>query len=267
MLFLLLEGIALALFINHNNYPRTKYLHSANWISGNIYVTYNSVIKYFHLSRVNKELSEENARLRTFVENIKEDDFAGDSSEFFSAELDTTFYFFPARVINNSVNRPFNYFTLNKGRKDGVRPDQGVISGNGIVGVVTNVSESFAVGLSVLNRRWSVSAMLGKSGNFGSLVWRETNYKEASLTEIPLHVDVSVGDTVITSGYSAIFPKGIMVGTIRNIARPPGENYYALKVQLSTDFKALEYVEVIENLNRPEIYELEKIIRDDPLAN
>jgi rod shape-determining protein MreC len=267
VLFLLLEGIALTLVFSHNSYQKAKYLNSANWVSGKIYQTFNSVVEYFQLAHINKELSEENARLRTLVENIQGVSVERDSVPGISDEKDLEFQFISARIINNSVNRPYNYFTLNKGRRHGIKPDQGVISGKGIVGVVASVSESYAVGLSLLNQRWSVSAMLKKSGNFGSLVWRGTNYQMANLAEIPLHVDVFPGDTVITSGYSSIFPKGIMVGTIHNVTRPEGENYYEIKVKLSADFKSLSYVEVIENSNKFEIDELEKIIRDDSGAN
>lgn len=106
-----------------------------------------------------------------------------------------------------------------------------------------------------------------KSGNYGSLIWRGNDYRTADLTEIPLHVDISPGDSIITSGYSSVFPEGVMIGTIQDFSRPDGENYFNISVQLSTDFKALSYVEVIENQDKPEIKELENIIRDDPMAN
>lgn len=267
VLFLLLEGIALTLLFSHNSYQRSKYLNSSNRITGNIYEAYNSVVQYFHLTQVNKDLAEENAELRTLLEN-QTGIVATDDSMFISTEeTDTLYHFIPARIINNSVNRTFNYFTLNKGREDGIEPDQGVISDGGIVGVVTQVSGAYAVGISVLNSRWSISAMVKKNGYFGSLIWRGENYRVADLTEIPLHVDISPGDSVVTSGYSSIFPEGIMIGTIQDFSRPAGENYYNIKVKLSTDFKALSYVEVIENQNKTEIEELENIITDDPMAN
>ena len=267
VLFLLMEGIALTLFIQHHSYQRAKYLNSANWVTGSIYETFNSVVEYFRLARSNKELARENAELRTLIENFAGTPLVNDSMLLNLNVNDSAFQFVPARVINNSVNRPFNYFTVNKGEMHGVKADQGVISENGIVGVITQVSERYAVGISVLNRRWSISAMLQKSGNFGSLVWQGPDYQIAELTEIPLHVDISEGDTIITSGYSAIFPKGIMVGTIDRFSRPQGENYYSVKVKLSTNFKVLEYVEIIENINRSEIIELEKLIGNDTVAN
>lgn len=267
VLFLLLEGAALALVFNHNSYQKSKYLNSSNRITGNIYQTYNSVVDYFHLNRINKELSEENAWLRSRVENITGIPVVNDSLVVTLESADSTYRFISAKIINNSVNKPFNYFTLNKGRNNGIKPDQGVVTGKGIVGVVTHVSDSYAVGLSVLNSRWSISAMHKKSGNYGSLIWRGNDYRTADLTEIPLHVDISPGDSIITSGYSSVFPEGVMIGTIQSFSRPDGENYFNISVQLSTDFKALSYVEVIENQDKPEIKELENIIRDDPMAN
>lgn len=267
VLFLLLEGVALTLLFTYNSYQRSKYLNSSNRITGNIYQAYNSVVQYLHLTQINKNLAEENAELRALLENQTGLVIGDDSLKNQQAGPDTLYRIVPARVINNSVNRPFNHFTLNKGRKDGIKPDQGVISTEGIAGVVVQVSDSYAVGLSVLNSRWSISAKVKKNGYFGSLIWRGLDYTLADLTEIPLHVDILAGDSIVTSGYSSIFPEGIMIGTIQEINRPPGENYYSIKVKLSTDFKNLSYVEVIENQDKPEIEELENIITNDPLVN
>ncbi len=267
VLFLLLEGAALTMVFSHNSYQKSKYLNSSNRISGKIYETYNSVIQYFRLAEVNKDLAAENARLLNIIENMSGIEVATDSVISNRIAADSAYRFIPARIINNSVNKPFNYITLNKGRKDGIKSDQGIISDKGIAGVVTHVSSSYSVGLSLLNSRWSVSAMLKNSGYFGSLTWRGGNYRTAELTEIPLHVDVAPGDTVVTSGYSSVFPEGIMIGIIEGFTRPDGENYYAIKVELATDFKSLSYVEVIVNLNRPEIEELENRISNDPMVD
>lgn len=267
VLFLALEGVALSLVFSHNSYQRSKYLNSANRLSGTVYSKYNSFVSYFHLARENKKLSEENARLRTVIENFPGMIIPRDSILQEWNVKDTIFSFTPATVINNSVNKPFNYITLNKGSEHGIKPDQGIISGKGIVGVITHVSESYSVGLSVLNRRWSISAMLEDSGIFGSLVWSGMNHQIANLAEIPLHVEITPGDTVVTSGYSSIFPRGILIGTIEKVTRPEGENYYTIEVKLSPDFKKLEHVEVIGNFHRSEIIELEKKTENDPVAN
>src|SRR5690606_4320174 len=163
-----------------------------------------------------------------------------------SIQSDSTFRITTARVINNSVNGAFNYITLDRGRRHGIKPDQGIISSSGIVGVVGEVSDSYAMGLSVLNGRWSVSAKLKNNGYYGSLHWDGTDYKHAILSEIPLHVEIAIGDTIETSGYSAVFPEGIPVGTISDYTKPAGENYYSIEVRLAVDFKSLSHVEVVE---------------------
>ena len=186
----------------------------------------------------------------------------GDTIHKGTAVVDTVFLFTPARIINNSVNKQQNYITLNKGRKHGIKEDQGILSTQGIVGVITSVSESYSTGLSLLNPRWSVSAKLKNSGYYGSLSWNGEDYQILDLLEIPFHVDLAIGDTIVTSGYSSIFPEGLMIGIIDAFKQPVGENYYDIKVRLSTDFKSIRYVEVIENLKKDEIENLEKSIKD-----
>jgi len=266
-LFIVLEVISFVLIFNYNNFQKAKYLNSSNRITASIYNSFNSVVNYFELARINNELASENAALRTVLKSRP--GFANVSDSLYStlAGSDTTYRFVSARVINNSVNKTFNYITLNKGSEDGIQPDQGIISPEGIVGVVTNVSKSYALGISVLNQRWGVSAKLKKSGFFGSLFWNGDDFRYANLMEIPFHVMLANGDTIVTSGYSSIFPEGIMIGTIESFEQPSGENYYDIKVKLSTNFKALSYVEVIQNLDRKEIDELEKITTDDQRAN
>jgi rod shape-determining protein MreC len=264
LLFVLLEAISLTMVINYNSFRKAKYLNSANWVAGNVYSAVASVRSYFHLLRINKELAEENVKLRSLLHNNPDVLISSDSLFTTSAMYDSVFRYTSAQVINNSTNRPFNYITLNKGRKHGIKPDQGIISANGIVGIVTEVSDSYAVGFSVLNSRWSVSAKHKESGYFGSLVWAGNDYRLAKLNEIPFHIDIERGDTVVTSGYSSVFPEGIIIGTIKDFSRTGGENYYSVDIALSTDFKKLSYVEVIENFNKTEIRELEKRTEDGP---
>jgi rod shape-determining protein MreC len=254
VLFILLETLALVMVFNYNSFQKASYLNSASRISGNIYQSFNSVTGYFGLSRANRELAEENARLRMFLENQP---VQPDSLRHMTSGNDTVIRYYPAKVINNSVNRSFNYITLDKGSRHGIKPDQGIISAGGIVGIVAQVSDSYAMGLSVLNRRWSVSAKVKKSGAYGALTWPGENYRIARLSEIPLHVDIEIGDTIVTSGYSSVFPEGIMVGTIDGFTRPGGENYYLIDVLLSVDFKTISHVEVVKIRNKEELKALE----------
>jgi len=250
LLFIALEVISVVFIINYNSFQRASFLNSSNAVTASIYNSYTSIVQYFHLAKVNADLSAENAQLRNMLDLYA--DVSLDSVQSMNNQ-DTSFSFISARIINNSINRQQNYITLNKGSKDGVQPDQGIISSNGIVGIVTNVSESYAMGLSVLNPRWSVSAKLEKSGYYGSLTWNGKDYRHVDLNEIPFHVDLALGDTVVTSGYSSVFPEGILVGTIAAFDRPEGENYYTIDVLLSVDLKSVAYVEVIDNTGMQEL--------------
>jgi rod shape-determining protein MreC len=216
---------------------------------------------------VNRELAEENTRLKELMQTRQFVPHILDSLLVSPEKGNFVYNYVSARVINNSVNRPFNYITLNKGRKHGIKPDQGIVSADGIVGVITNVSESYSVGLSVLNQRWSVSARLKSTGFFGSLSWDGRDYRYASLNEIPFHVQLTPGDTVVTSGFSTIFPEGIMIGIVDSFEQPAGENYYQIKVKLSANVKTLSYVEIIENVNKTEIEQLENLVQQNERAN
>ena len=267
VLFILLETLALAMVFNYNSFQKATYLNSANRVTGKVYAIYESVTGYFGLTKINRELAEENARLRMLLENQPEFVANADSISLNSSEIDSVYRFIPAQIISNSVNRPFNYITLNKGSRHGIKPDMGIISASGIVGVVGQVSASYSMGLSVLNQRWSISAKLKENNYYGSLMWNGLDYRTANLSEIPLHVDIAIGDTIVTSGYSSIFPEGILVGTISDFSEPGGENYYSIEVELSVDFKNLSHVEVVENRAMQEIDELEKMLRDDNQAD
>lgn len=263
LLFLFLEVVSLVLVFNYNSFQKSVFLNSSNYVSASLYNSVNSVLQYFDLTRVNQQLAEENAFLRTQLERSSSVlELDTDSIHFGLLESDSTFRFTAAKIINNSVNKQQNYITLNKGRKHGVKEDQGILSTQGIVGVITSVSESFSTGLSLLNPRWSVSAKLQKSGFYGSLAWNGEDYQIADLLEIPFHVKLTVGDTVVTSGYSSIFPEGLLIGVVEEYKQPEGENYYDIKVKLATNFKAIRYVEVIDNIKKDELENLENRIEN-----
>ncbi len=266
LLFLLLEVFSFVLIFKYNTYQHSKYLNSSNSVTASVYNTYNSVINYFGLTKVNRELSEENARLRSLLVNVT-DSISADSLVIPGNKVDTVYRFISARVINNSVNKQYNYITLNKGRKDGIKPDQGIINASGVVGVIISVSESYSVGFSILNRRWGVSAKLKKNGTFGPISWDGNDFRYANLNGIPFHVDLAVGDTVVTSSYSSVFPEGILIGTVSDFEQPQGENYYEITVKLAVDFKSVSYVEVIDNLKIEEIKALENLRIDDSVSD
>jgi len=263
LLFLLLEVISFTLIYNFNTYQKAKYLNSSNHVTATVYNSFSAVGNYFSLAAVNRKLAKENALLKSLISDlpyIKVTPYSIVSKGEFT---DSVYRFISAKVINNSVDKQNNYITLNKGRKHGIKPDQGVVNSDGIVGVITHVSESYSLGFSVLNKRWGASAKLKKSGTFGPLAWNGKDSRYASLTGIPFHVELAVGDTVVTSSYSSVFPEGIMIGVVHSMEKPQGENYYEILVELAANFRALSYVDVVENLKKQEIRVLESKKVDD----
>jgi len=260
LLFLLLEVVSFTFIFNFNSYQRVKYLNSSNKTTATIYNTFNGIGSYFSLASVNRKLAKENAQLKSLISDLPYIRITPYSIVSKAEITDSLYRFISGKVINNSVDKQDNYITLNKGRKDGIKPDQGIINSEGIVGVVTNVSESFSLGFSVLNKRWGASAKLKKSGTFGPLSWDGASSQYANLTGIPFHVELAIGDTVVTSSYSSVFPEGIMIGTVYSIEQPSGENYYNIQVKLAVDFRALSYVDVVENLKKDELKALESRI-------
>ena len=212
-LFLIFEVLSIILFVQNNYYPQQKYFSIINEISGSVHKTTNNIAQYLSLRRVNKELAENNAVLLNH------------SFKSFT-KIDTATYlirdtlykqqykYTAARVINNSINRRNNYLTLNKGKNDGIDRDMAVITKNGVVGIVKNVSWHFASVISILNSKSKISAKIKKNNYVGSIMWEGMNYQMGVLSDIPSHAKITKGDTVITSGYSNIFPEGIPIGTI-----------------------------------------------------
>ena len=262
LLFLTFETFSIFLVIENNNYQKTSFLNSANFISGNIYKSISNLTSYLNLKQTNEELSAENTRLNNILKNSYK------TNEISLLEIYDSTYFqqyttTAAQVINNSVNRQNNYLTIDKGKKQGISPEMAVISPNGIIGIVKDVSNNFASVISILNTNMHISAMIKKNEYFGSLIWDGKNYRETTLKDIPNHVKINIGDTIITSGYSSIFPKGKLIGVISGFEQEKGGNFYLIKVKLSTNFKKLSYVYVVGNFLKQEQKNLEKISGND----
>jgi rod shape-determining protein MreC len=157
-----------------------------------------------------------------------------------------------AKVINNSTNKRQNYITLDKGGINGIKPEMGVISSKGVVGIVKNVSGNFSSVMSVLHEKNKLSAKIKKSGYFGSLVWGNNSYRIADLKDIPNHVKLAIGDTIVTSGFSSIFPENILIGTVKEFDLPEGNNFYNIKVEFAEDYKRISHVYIIRSLLKEE---------------
>ncbi|MCL1821774.1 MAG: rod shape-determining protein MreC [Prolixibacteraceae bacterium] len=260
LIFILLEAVAFFLILNSNDFQRSRFLNSANYISGTIYKNYSAVLNYFRLVSINNDLVGENAKLRQNLLNQSQAVYRAELAGF--AANSSEYMIRPAKVIRNSVNKQHNYITFNKGEKDGVQIDMGVFTSDGVVGVINHVSESYSTAISVLNLQWNISAKLKRNKYFGSLSWDGQDYQFAQLNEIPFHVEIEIGDTVVTSGYSFIFPEGLMLGIVEGFGKEGGDNFYSIHVKLSVDFKSLSYVEILENKKRPEIESLQKMNND-----
>lgn len=261
-LFLLLECICFYFIFKHNYYQRAAFVHSANKVSGSIFNAQSAITEYFHLKEDNLLLVEENARLRS----LSKSSYLPFSQR--SQVVNDTIYrqkyeYISAKVVNNSTNRRNNYLTLDRGSSLGVKPDMAVISSKGVVGIVANVSENFSSVMSLLHKDTRISAKIKKDGSFGPLFWEGEDYRYATLTDIPTHVPLLKGDTIVTSAYSLTFPEGILIGTVESFEIRSGSPFYTVKVNLSTDFKKVSYVYVINNIMKEEQENLENTAQHD----
>jgi len=261
LLFILLQVIALYLLFSSNSFQHSVFLSSENKFSGKVYAIEESLSSYFRLKYENEILVRDNIRLQQENARLKVG-FAqfSDSSDIalLGFKEANEYRLIPARVIKNSVTHIRNYITLDVGKQDGIKPEMGVANNDGIVGVVSQVSEHFSVVIPILNPEVRFSCKLKKSNTSGSLVWDGIDRRFAMLEEVPPYVNVTKGDTVVTSGFSAIFPEGIMVGTVEEYEIGDDANYLRLKVNLSVRFDAISNVGVIDYKYREEIKNLEE---------
>lgn len=272
-LFLLLEVICIVLVFQNNNFQRTAYINSANNISGKLYDKYNNIQYYFHLKATNDSLVAENTRLHNAlassfdsvstangvrIDTIRK--YSDDSArKVIGAEV-RKYYYAEAKVVNNSLNKPMNYITIHRGSKQGIKPNMGVISSSGVVGVVRSVSDNYAVILSLLSKSNSVSisARLQNGKEMGSVHWDGDDPEYATLRDIPKSAKMHKGDTVVTSGFSALFPENIPIGYIVGYMQgDKSSTSRPIKLKLATNFYNLQYVYVIENLLKDEQQRLE----------
>lgn len=256
LLFILIEVFSFTLLIKHNNFHKAKFVNFTRQLAGDFYTKTANLKQYLSLAEENKRLAAENNRLLNIIESTYKSD-----EIFFRSVNDTIlnqrYQYTPARIINNSINKKHNFLTIDKGSLQGLKPEMAVVSEGNIVGVIKGVSKNYATVISLLNLDLRISSKIKKNGFYGSLNWDGKDYQSAILNEIPLHADIQVGDTIITSGFSSIFPEGILIGFISSFEEKSG-SFYEIKVRLSTDFKRLDHVNVIGNLHQIEMLELEK---------
>lgn len=261
-LFLLLEVISLTLIVRFNRYQQSVFFSSANIVSGWVYEVSNGITSYFHLKSVNEDLLDRNMELEQQIANLQNRlyELDSDTASINSLRLmkSEDYELFKAKVVNNTLINADNYITINKGSLAGIKPDMGVIDRNGIVGIVYKTSPSYSLVISLLNSKSNISCKIAGSDYFGHLKWNDFDPQYAYLQDLPRHAVFQLGDEIITSGYSTVFPEGILVGTVDDMFNSDDGLSYILKIKLATDFGKLTDVRVIARENSDEKKLLEK---------
>lgn len=255
--FFILETVAISLTLSNNSFHSAKLFSASNTVVGGIYNVNSRINEYLQLRKVNQLLAEENSQLR---ELLWQSQYA--STDSFITVVDTVYKeqytYIPARIVHSTVNRQSNYITIDKGTIQGVRTEMAIISSNGIVGIVKQTSPNYSVVLPLLHRKSSISARLKGAGYFGALRWDGRDPLIMQLHDIPNHVELKEGMEVETSGFSAMFPEGLIIGKVVSFKQEAGENFHSIEVKLSTDPRTLHMVYVVNNRMRLEQIQLEE---------
>ena len=253
LLFLLLFSVSIIFTIQSHSYHKSKFINSANFLTGGIYNSVNNIHVYFNLKSQNELLTEENNRLKTLLYNSET---ALDSINLDTFSFKAPYKFTTAKVLKNSYALTNNMLLLNKGSADSIKQDFGVMSSKGIIGIIDNTSKHYANVISILNTTSKISALLSKTNHFGTLTWNGKTPEMVQLIDIPKIAPVIAGDTIVTSGRSSIFPKGIPIGIVHDFKLDAAENYYEIDVKLFNDMTNIEHVYIIENKDVVEITNL-----------
>ena len=264
-LFILLEVISFALLFRFNNYQGSAFFTSSNQVAGMAYEAANNVTGYFHLKSINDDLVQKNVELELQMERLRSAlmELTSDSTGLERMKSDALkgYDIYRANVINNNLTHVDNYITLDKGENDGIRSEMGVINGSGVVGIVYHTSSNYSVVIPILNSKSSISCKIKRSDYFGFLKWDGGSSEYATVKDMPRHSLFSLGDTIVTSGHSAVFPGGIPIGTVEDMSDSHDGLSYLLKVKLFTDFGRLNDVRVIAQKGQEEQLELEQKVK------
>ena len=257
--FVILEVFCAWLIVENSQYQNTRFFNSSNRIAASIMGFAQSSREYFSLRKINQELSDENAQLRSVLERLNRE---GGLTEAATDSL-VRYDFVSAKVINNSVAQFKNHITINRGLDAGLEPGMAVISVAGAVGKVKSVSSHFSVLISLLNIDEHVSSLLKRTGNLGTAQWDGTDPRMVNLLYVPRHVKPQIGDSVVTSGYNAVFPEGVLIGIVKDVKLNKEALFYDIRVELAHDFGRLSFVKVVRSKLKSEIDSLESVtIRD-----
>jgi rod shape-determining protein MreC len=251
LLFLFLELLAFVFIINTHSYQHSKYINSANAISGSILKKSNRIKNYFSLNKQNQQLIKENEFLKNKL-SIKDNQ----QKETSGKDSLVKYRYIAAKVVSNPYRKRNNFLTIDKGAKDGVKPDMGVVLSHGIVGIVLNVSNHYATVLSILNAQSKINVKMKNSHHYGSLTWKGDDYTQLNLEDLPIQANIKKGDTIISGGKSVVFPEGIPIGVVSGF-NIQNKSYENIDVQLFADMSALYNVYVIQNNDSEEQNQLE----------
>ncbi len=258
IIFILLEIISFSLIVMHNSYQRTVFSGYTASFFGTISAVVTDIDDYFYLKTTNQKLVAENTNLRNQIEELKKVIPLGSTDSLWikNDSVDVDYVFKTAEMINSGFNKTKNYITINKGKADGIRAEMAVCSSEGVVGVVERASKHYAKVIPLINTNLRVSAKIKKNGYYGSLQWDGDDYRYSYLNDIPFHVNAEVGDTIVTSGFSTIFPEGKLIGFVESVNKETA-NFLSIKVKLATDFKKISDIYVIAYTKKQEQQQLE----------
>lgn len=263
LLFVFLEVVAAWLIVSINSPQGAAFFNSSNNLVGAALEKQANVAQFFSLAQANEALTEENAKILQALEQLR---IKPDSLHLpLDSAMEATFEFRAARVIGNSLRYSQNYLTLNKGAKHGIKPGMGIFDSRGVIGRVKAVSENYSVAFSMLNTGLLVSSKIKSTDDLSTVQWDGSNTTESKLLFVPRHVKAQVGDSVITSGFNAVFPEGILIGVISEIG--PDEdnpNYLNIRLKLSADFSKVTFVYLVENTR---FNELDSLYQEAEVTN
>jgi len=254
LVFIFLEVVCFWLTIRNNQYQKAAFFNSANTIAASLMEVSSNVNEYFSLKEVNERLVHDNVRLREQLTNLRSNI---DTDQIDTESPATQFSFIPAKVVNKTVSRFHNYITIDKGKATGVKRGLGVIGPDGIVGKVKAASEHYSTITSLLHTDVMVSSVIQSNNTFCTTNWDGRDPVYANLLYVPRHIPVQKGDTVVTSGYNAIFPEGIKIGVIEDIELAENATFYEIRIRLTTEFNRISYVYVVQNQGKAEKDSLE----------
>ena len=256
LLFLLIEGFSVFLLLKNNGYQANKAIEFSTQYTSLVYNYTTSFSDFVALKETNEFLINENAKLHSLLKN---------ESEFSDSTLikNKHFNYYPAKVINSSVSKRNNFITLNKGLKHGINAGMGVITKQGVIGVIHSVSENYAIAISLLHRKSAIGIQLNKNNHNGILKWKGFDYKTVNINDFPNHIPIEVGDTISSNSHSIIFPEGVNIGAVKSIQKNKDDGFYDVSVKLFEDFNQLNYVYIIHSQAAEEQLMLEKKITEN----